>query len=152
MPYVVHDFVVTKEANEVYTPTKIAELADLYNNEVLSNRPKQYIATKFVGEKKRLKINNNKSDEPYNFKKNLNQSRPQQQNQSVKCYNCNGFGHIAKNCPKLKNAKANQIIIEKSGVNRANDGNGVMCNKNETNRPHIENDDEIDDNNDSVTE
>ena len=40
MPYGVHDFVVIKEANEVYTPTKLAELADLYNNEVFSNKPK----------------------------------------------------------------------------------------------------------------
>ena len=72
MPYGVHDFVVTKEANEVYTPTKIAELADLYNNEVLSNKLKQYIATKFVGEKKRLTINNNKSDEFYKVNKTSN--------------------------------------------------------------------------------
>ena len=34
MPYGAHDFVVTKEANEVYTTTKLAKLADLYNNEV----------------------------------------------------------------------------------------------------------------------
>ena len=152
MPYGVHDFVVTKEANEVYMPTKLAELADLYNNEVFSNRSKQYIATKFVGEKERLKTNNNKSDKPYNFNKNSNQSRPQQQNQSVKCYNCNGFGHIAKNCLEFENAKAHQIIIEKSGVNLANDDNRIMCDKNETNRSHIENDDEIIYNNDSVTE
>ena len=58
---------------------------------------------------------------------------------------------MAKICPKLKNAKEHQIIIEKSGINRANDGNGVMCNKNKTNRPHIENDNEIDDNDNSVT-
>ena len=117
-----------------------------------SNRPKQYIATKFVGEKERLKTNNNKSDEPYNFNKNMNQLRLRQQNQSVKCYNCNGFGLVAKNCPKLKNAKAHQIIIKKSGINLANDDNRVMCDTNETNRPHIENDDEINYNNDSVTE
>ena len=85
MPYDVHDFVITKKANKFYTSTKLAELADLYNNEVLFNRPKQYIATTFVGEKECLKTNNNKFDEPYNFIKNSNQSRPQQQNRSVKC-------------------------------------------------------------------
>ena len=57
MPNGVLDFVVTKEANEVHTPTKLDELDDLYNNEVFSNRPKQYIATKFVGEKENLITN-----------------------------------------------------------------------------------------------
>ena len=52
----------------------------------------------------------------------------------------------------MKNAKAHQIIIEKSGVNLANDDNRVMCDKNETNRPHIENDNKINHNNESVTE
>jgi len=33
-------------------------------------------------------------------------------NQNVRCYNCNGFGHIARFCPKFRQSTANVAQIE----------------------------------------
>ena len=117
-----HNYVVTKEANEVFLSTKIVEILDLYITENLNERQaimnsQLRFARGHAPERNEQEFVRDKNFGVGNDLANNNKSNKEK----VRCYNCQGMGHIANNCKKLRietkqYARTNQILLNDSFI------------------------------------
>ena len=120
LSYNVYAYVVSKEGDETFNPTKLAQLADVYVNEVNVDKPHKYNYSQVSYDNRDYRPKNN--NKRYGFEaaiENKNASnahaRQQKEKKNVKCFNCGEFGHVQKFCKKPKIA-ANGIRTQNVSV------------------------------------